>query len=126
MQTKFSSTAVQHLYRRDPIGVYYARLYAGGRNKWLSLKTKVFSVAKVKLAQQLQANYAVADAEARTRHGKASMGDLADIYLQEVVLDGSIKAATKEYRGKTIKYLFKSWAGLRTKTPNRVTEIECR
>jgi hypothetical protein len=32
----------------------------------------------------------------------------------------------KEYRGKTIKYLFTSWQGLATKTPNRIMEIECQ
>jgi integrase len=126
VQTKFQPTAVQHLYRREPIGVYYARLYAGGRNKWISLKTKVFSVAKVKLNQRLQTHYAVAEAEASTAKGKATFGDLAALYLEEVGLDGSIKASTKEYRDKTIKYLFNSWPALKTKAPNRVTETELR
>jgi hypothetical protein len=49
METAFKPTSVQHLYRREPIGVYYARLYAGGRNKWISLKTKSFPVAKLEL-----------------------------------------------------------------------------
>ena len=125
MQTKFQPTAVQHLYRREPIGVYYARLYAGGRNKWISLKTKVFSVAKLELLKHLQSHYAVAEAETRTSRGKATVGDLAAIYLQEIELDGSIKASTKEYRGKTVKYLFKSWQGLSERPPNRVTETDC-
>jgi site-specific recombinase XerD len=126
VQTKFQPTAVQHLYRREPIGVYYARLYAGGRNKWISLKTKVFSVAKLELLKHLQSHHAVAEAETRTSRGKATVGDLAAIYLQEVELDGSIKASTKEYRGKTIKYLFRSWPGLSDRAPNRVSETECR
>jgi hypothetical protein len=126
METTFKPTAVQHLYRREPIGIYYARLYAGGRNKWISLKTKVFSVAKLELLKHLQSHYAVADAETRTRHGKATVGDLASIYLQEVELQGGIKASTKEYRGKTVKYLFKSWRGLSAMAPARVTETQCR
>jgi integrase len=126
LKTSFKPTAVQHLYRREPIGIYYARLYAGGRNKWISLNTKSFSVAKIEVSKRLQTHYMTADAEARTRHGKASVGDLAKIYLQEVELDGSIKASTKEYRGKTVKYLFKSWPALSSKAPNRVPEIECR
>jgi integrase len=126
VQTNFQPTAVQHLYRREPIGVYYARLYAGGRNKWISLKTKVYSVAKVELAKRLQSHYAIADAQRATARGKATFGDLAAIYLQAVELDGSIKATTKEYRGKTIKYLFKSWPALKDKGPHRISEIECR
>ena len=74
----------------------------------------------------MQTHYALADAERRTHHGKATIGDLAAIYLQDVELDGSIKPATKEYRSKTVKYLFKSWHGLAAKGPNRITELECR
>jgi hypothetical protein len=65
-----------------PIGVFYARLYVGGRSKWISLKTKSFPVAKLELLKHLKAHYVVADAEARTQHGKATVGDLATIYLQ--------------------------------------------
>jgi integrase len=125
MKTTFEPTSIQHLYRRQPIGVYYARLYSGGRNKWISLKTKVFSVAKLELLKNLQSHYAVAEAETRTSRGKATVGDLAAIYLQEVELNGSIKVSTKEYRGKTVKYLFKSWQGLSDRPPNRVTETDC-
>jgi integrase len=126
VETAFKPTAVQHLYRREPIGVYYARLYARGRNKWISLKTKSFPVAKLELLKHLQAHYAIAEAETRTRAGKASFGDLAAIYLQGVELDVHTKASTKEYRGKTVRYLFKSWPELARKEPNRVTESECR
>jgi len=42
------------------------------------------------------------------------------------LLHGSIKASTKEYRGKTIKHLFKSWPALKTNAPAKVTETECR
>ena len=73
METSFKSTAVQHLYRREPIGIYYARLYVGGRSKWISLKTKSFPVAKLELLKHLEAHYVVADAETRTREGKASI-----------------------------------------------------
>jgi integrase len=126
METTFKPTAVQHLYRREPIGIYYARLYIGGRTKWISLKTKSFPVAKLELLKHLKAHYVVADAEARTRQGKATVGDLAAIYLQGVDLTGDIKATSKEYRGKTVKYLLKSWPSLASKAPNRVTETECR
>jgi integrase len=126
MKTTFEPTAIQYLYRREPIGVYYARLYAGGRNQWISLKTKVFSIGKIELAKRLQSHYALQDAESATRKGKATIGDLAAIYLQGVELNGSNKASTKEYRGKTVKYLFNSWPALKERTPNRVTETECR
>jgi integrase len=125
VETSFKPTTVQHLYRREPLGVYYARLYAGGRNKWISLRTKVFAVAKGELAKRLQSHYAVQDAETATRKGKATMGDLAAIYLQQVELD-HIKSSAKEYRRKTVAYLLRSWPDLSERVPHRITETECQ
>jgi integrase len=126
MKTTFEPTAIQYLYRRQPIGVYYARLYAGGGNKWVSLKTKMFAVAKLELHKHLQTYHAIQDAQTAVAIGKASIGDLSALYLRQVELDNSIKASTKEYRQKTIRYLFNSWPALKERAPNRVTEMECR
>ena len=125
-KTRIVPTSVQHLYRREPLGVYYALLYAGGRTKWVSLKTKVFAVAKLELLKVLKSHYAVAEAETATRRGRATIGDLATIYLQRVELNVATKSATKEYRAKTVKYLFKSWQGLAGKLPALVSETQCR
>jgi integrase len=125
-KSTFKQTAIQYLYRREPIGVYYARLSRRKRQVWISLRTKVFAVAKVELHKLLSQHFPVVDAEYLVKEGKATVGNLAALYLQDVNLDGSIKASTKEYRGKTIKYLFKSWPMLETMTPSRVTETDCR
>jgi len=125
MKSTFRSTSIQHLYRREPLNVYYARLYAGGRNKWISLKTKAFAVAKLQLLKHLKSHYATAAAETAATRGQATVGDLAAIYLHEVELDVSVKASSKEYRGKTVKYLFNSWQGLAAKTPSQITERDC-
>jgi integrase len=124
-KTRFLKTPVQHLYRREPLGVYYARLYVGGRNKWFSLKTKVFSVAKLELLNVLKAHYSLKDALALTKTGKVTIEGLATIYLQGVTLNGAIKTVTKDYRVKMVRYLFRSWPELPKRTPGRVTETEC-
>jgi hypothetical protein len=126
MKTIFKPAAIQYLYRREPIGISYARLYAGGRNKWVSLKTKMFNVAKLEVHKHLQTYHAIQDAQTAIAIGKATIGDLSAIYLRQVELDNSIKASTKEYRRKTTKYLFNSWPDLKARVPNRVTETECR
>jgi hypothetical protein len=124
-KTKLVATSVQHLYRRDPLGIYYALLYASGRNKWVSLRTKVFSVAKLELLKHLKKHYEVADIETAIGRGQATLEALSKIYLQKVELDVSIKQSTKDYRAKTVKYLFKSWHGLAEKSPASVTEKNC-
>jgi integrase len=125
-KTTFKLTTIQYLYRREPLGIYYARLRRRKRQVWISLRTKIFAVAKVELHKVLSQHAPLAAAEMRTTRGKATVGDLAAIYLEQVNLDGSIKATTKEYRGKTVKYLLKSWRGLSAMAPARVSETACR
>jgi hypothetical protein len=54
------------------------------------------------------------------------VGDLSEVYLEGVERNGAIKASTKEYRAKTIKYLFRSWQGLKEMAPAKISETECR
>jgi hypothetical protein len=51
----WSHTTTQHLYRHKS-GTYYARITVGGTPTWRTLKTKVLSIAKPKLAELLQDN----------------------------------------------------------------------
>jgi hypothetical protein len=124
-KTRFVKTPVQHLYRREPLGVYYARLFVGSRNRWFSLKTKVFAVAKLELLNVLKTHYSLRDALALTRTGKITMEGLSTIYLQGVSLNGGIKKVTKDYRVKMVRSLFRSWPELPFCAPGRVTETEC-
>ena len=87
IKTTFKPTTIQFLYRREPIGVYYARLYVRGGNKWISLHTKVFSVAKLELHKHLSRNSALQEARAAVAVGKATVGDLATVYLEGVELN---------------------------------------
>ena len=98
MKTSFEPTDKQQLYVRQPTGTFYARLYVHAGTKWISLKTRVKGVAKVELAKLLQQHYAVREAEASTRKGTATMGELSAVYLHGVDLDTDPKPKTKEYR----------------------------
>jgi hypothetical protein len=40
----WEKTKIQFLLRNSISGIYYARLFAGGKEKWKSLKTDVCSV----------------------------------------------------------------------------------
>jgi integrase len=126
VRTIFKSTDKQNLYLRQPLGVFYARLYVHGKTKWVSLKTRSKSVAKIELAKRLQSHYSVREAEASTRKGNATVGELAAIYLNGVDQDTSLKPTTKEYRRKTVKYLLRSWPDLGERVPAKVTEGECK
>jgi integrase len=107
------------------LGIYYARLATRGKRKWVSLRTRSFHVAKGLLYALLQEHQLMPAAHEALREGKANIGELAAIYLETVQLDNSIKDSSKEYRAKTIKYLFRSWPALKDRPPAKVTEGEC-
>jgi hypothetical protein len=48
-ETVWERTNVTNLLRNRQSGTYYARAKVNGKQKWRSLETKVFSVAKLKL-----------------------------------------------------------------------------
>ena len=50
--TKWERTQVQALLRDGSSGIYYGRWKLGGKQKWKSLKTSVFSVAKLRLVDE--------------------------------------------------------------------------
>jgi integrase len=125
VKTSFEPTDKQQLYIRQPLGVYYARIYIHGGTKWISLKTRVKGVAKIELAKLLQQSYAVREAETASRKGSVTIGQLATVYLRGVDLDPKLKPATKEYRHKTVKYLLRSWPDLAERIPAKVSEGEC-
>jgi integrase len=126
MKTSFEATPVQHLYRREPIKVYYARIYSGGGTKWVSLKTKVFSVAKFKLANLKIQTFSAPRTDKLIRSGAATVGELAKAYLRSVELDGGIKPSSKEYRKKTVIYLLRSWPDLENTLPSKVSSEDCQ
>jgi hypothetical protein len=74
MRSTFKPTDKQQLYIRYPMGIYYGRLYVGGKTKWVSLGTKVKPIAKIELAKLLQTHYSIKDSEALARSGKATFG----------------------------------------------------
>jgi integrase len=97
-----------------------------GRRSGFHLKRRTRPLPKIELAKLLQTHYAVQDAEASTRKGNATIGELADIYLHGVDLDTDLKPATKDYRRKTVQYLLRSWPELKERIPAKITETECK
>jgi hypothetical protein len=50
-QVLWEKTQTQFLLRNSQSGIYYARLYVGGKEIWKSLRTDVYSVAKARLPE---------------------------------------------------------------------------
>ena len=112
MQTKFQPTAVQLSLPSRTNRRLLRKALCRRPDKWISLKTKVFAVAKVNLAKRLQAHYATADAEAAIAKGNATFGDLAAIYLEGVGFEWKYKGVDQGISREDAKVSFQLLTGV--------------
>jgi integrase len=124
VKTTYESTATQFLYVRKPIGIFYARMYQRGGSKWVSLKTKVRSIAKSKLAQLLAKHHETRNARRGVESGSATVGQLAKVYMESQNLRTDIRQSTKDHRKFIVISLLQSLPELAEKLPSKVTEHE--
>jgi integrase len=116
---------------RHRSGVYYARVWIGGREVWRSLKTKHFSIAQAKLAEFLK--------EHRQRVGNGGGGgkdssvspkmtfrEAAESHLRDLDNNMKIKPRTRAYYRERLRALEKSWPKLKGTEIRKVTQSDCR
>lgn len=129
-KSKWERTSVTNLLRNGASGNYYARVKVNGKQKWRSLKTKVFTVAKLK----------VVDAETTLRtQGRLAKGrnfEGADdetkvaFYIKcfsaKLDNDSTLKESSRSRTKDSIKTLVKTWPDLPTTDVRDVTEADCR
>ncbi len=103
-------------------GRYYARVFAGGKEVWKSLKTSHFSVAQAKLAEFLKEH------RERVRNGNGEVsaemtfGEAAAIHLRNLDDNLSIKRRTRDYWRECLAALQKSWPRLSETEIRNITQ----
>lgn len=101
-------TQTQNLLRNQTSGIYYGRWTIGGKQIWKSLKTKVYSVAKLRLAdesakvarqrgasQAVSSQRAPADSFAWQRELDEADNDFANDDEAEVIRDEALETASR-------------------------------
>ncbi len=122
MKESRKPTNVQFLYTLN--GTFYARTYSNGREKWTSLKTKVKSIARKKLAELLSEHHETQYARQDVEAGSATVGQLVQVYLERQKLRTDLRKSSKEVKRYVVQSILKTWPELAEKLPNRVTEHE--
>ena len=106
----WTPTKVQFLYRHLN-DRYYVRTFAGGKEKWTSLKTTLLSVAKNRMKEHLDAaEHQKSAGESAPAMGKLTFGEVTETYRQQLQAS-DVRPNTKAYRNAGIKLVFKSWVG---------------
>jgi hypothetical protein len=112
--------------RYVPSGAYFARVRVTGKLIRRSLKTKVLSVAKLRLADFEKDERAKAESGGRVVDGKVAVDDLIEEYKKSLNENNEIKPGTRTYYLERLAALIKSWPELPQVDARRVLPEHCR
>jgi integrase len=125
---RWQKTNVQGLLRHTKSGGYYARLHIAGKEKWKSLKTTSFEVAKGKMRtddtvtdiRQAQ------ETKQELRTGSVTVGTLIDLHRVELGVGVKNKESTKGFWMTVLNSIALSWPELKDRDARTVTLEECK
>ena len=119
---KWKTTKIDNLLKDENSGRYYARFWRDGKPKWLSLKTDVFTVAKIRIDKERKAFNAITETVRDVEIGNATVEKLAQVHLEKVANNVKIKASSVYYYRDIVKAILKSWPELKTAKPKDVSK----
>ena len=111
---------------RHKSGRYYARLFLNGKEIWKSLRTAHFSVAEARLAAVVKEHRDRKRKEVDSSNAKMTFGEAAELHIQRVDQNVSIKRRTRDYSREVLRALQKSWPELASLEIRRLTAAACR
>jgi len=117
----WEKTQVQCLLRNRHSGRYYGRFKVSGKQKWIALDTDVFSVAKIRLADEAVKFEKIRGTVTEVSAGKATMGQLVEVYRQQSKSNDDLRPSTITARLTSVKKVLKTWPGLEDLEPGQVT-----
>lgn len=121
----WAKTKVPNLIRYGPSKVYFARVRTAGKLVRKSLKTTVFSVARIRLNDFVKERREAAEAR-QPLFGKMTFGEAVRLYTQQLENDVGIKESTKAYRARLITCLLKTWPHLSETDIRKISESDCQ
>jgi integrase len=116
----------QNLIRYRPSGTYFARFKAGGKLIRKTLKTPVFSVAKLRLPDMIRKHRRVAESRRRFVTGKSTVGDAIQAYRDKLDANPALKPRSKDYYRLILDFTIGSWPELLGSDIREITDHDCR
>lgn len=115
-----SFSKVPNLLQYVSTETYYARVKVNGKLIRQSLKTDVWTTAKLRLIDFLKEK-----TQTRIPQQIVTFGDALKLYRADLDLNTAIKPQSKEYRGWCIQKLLVTWKELEKRDIASITEREC-
>ena len=118
-------TKVTNLVRAVGSRIYYLRLKVRRRIVWRSLETKSFSVAKLRLPDELKKLRETAPAEVKLEP-KITFGQAVEIYKKQVNDNPRLKPRAKLFRLRSEHTLRRTWPDVFDFELRRITPEACK
>jgi hypothetical protein len=119
-QAVWTTTNIKSLYRHKN-GRYYARVFAGGKEIWKSLKTTTKSTAEERLEEHVHNARKQRASGVKTSGGKLSFADALVIYRKNFNRDAELADNTKAFREAGVKLVLKTWPGIGAVNVRKIT-----
>ncbi|MEY2557736.1 MAG: hypothetical protein QOE34_1161 [Verrucomicrobiota bacterium] len=116
----------ENLVRYRPSGTFFLRARVRGALHRTSLKTKVLTVAKQRLRDELATLQEHAESFTAVKQGKMCFGDAVVIYQERLEANSSLKPRSKDYYKEALTALLKSWPALAQTNVRQITTSACR
>lgn len=120
-KTTWETTSVQHLLRDNKSGRFYGRWTVAGKQIWRKLDTDVFTVAKLRLADEISKVERLRAGRTAVQSGKGTVADLLQIDRDRTDANTELKPATIAAREGARRKILKTWPGFERLKPNQVT-----
>jgi len=117
----WDTTREPNLLRNTASGRYYGRFTLAGKQKWINLETDVWTVAKLRLADERAKIERLRQTATNVTAGWASMGDLVTLYKERIEDRVDIKAKTKRRLREEVGTVVKTWPGFSRLAPGQLT-----
>lgn len=102
-------------------GAYFGKLKVQGKQIRRSLKTDVFTTAKLRLGDFIKEQHRKA-----ARPVAGTFGEARALYEAGIAADHTLKDGSKLYRRNCVKALLRTWPELDAQAPAKITEAQCR
>jgi integrase len=117
----WETTREPNLLRNTASGQSYARFTLSGKQKWEALETDLFNVARLRIADKRAGIARLRQTADSVTAGGARIGDLVALYKQRLADRADITPETKRRLGDACDAIVKTWPGLITLAPARLT-----
>ncbi len=117
----WETTREPNLLRNSASGRYYGRFTLSGKQKWINLETDVWTVAKLRLADERSKIERLRQMAGNVTAGSAGMGDIVALYKQRIEDRVDIKPKTKRRLREEVETIVKTWPRFTYLAPSQLT-----